>query len=223
MLSASIWADRELSAWIIERFRKESIRKHSLIVYNPALNSSYTNLLPMSWFRFTSERSCGWTVYSHPGVPSAVSCTSLFKFPAECHCPAISAGQGPTLCKFKSIFLSTRSSMLTNFWQRTLYSVSSETFVWCFYKVLMEWIAHIDFLVRPFNTWTFSIALQLRKSNLFKSLEGHIPQLLWKPLTRPNLQSLIWGQIPVAVAVTGGTREPPHELPYTDLKAPSLS
>lgn len=48
-----------------------------------------------------------------------------------------------------------------------LYSVSSETFVWCFYKVLVELISLIDFLMHSFNTWTFSIVLRHQKSNPF--------------------------------------------------------
>lgn len=57
-----------------------------------------------------------------------------------------------------------------------LYSMSSETLVWCFYKVLMKLISHIDFLIHSLNTWTFSTILRHQKSNRFKVSGGsHLP------------------------------------------------
>lgn len=72
-----------------------------------------------------------------------------------------------------------------------LSSVSSETLVWCFYKVLVKLISHRDFLIHSFNTWTFTIVLWHQKSNPFKVSGESLSQLLWKPWKRTNSQTCL--------------------------------
>lgn len=88
-----------------------------------------------------------------------------------------------------------------------LYSVSSETLVWCFYKVLVKLIFHIDFLIHSFNTWTFSIVLRHQKSNPVKISRGsHLPTAL--ETIKQNRFTVSFEENTVGSVITGRIHEP---------------
>lgn len=105
------------------------------------------------------------------GITAAVGFVSVSEFIVEFSCEVISALTTRTLSNFKSIFFCPQDWVCWQIWgKELLYFVSSETLVWCLYKVLVKLIFQIDFFIYS-NIWTFSIVLRHQKIKSLQNLQ----------------------------------------------------
>lgn len=134
----------------------------------------------MSWSKFISLQSLRQTVYSCSRNVSVVGYTSLLGFTVEMQLWSV-LWRDIILCNSKSIFLSTRSSVLTYFW----HGASIFCVKWDSCLMLLQGTYETDLPYRFFS-YALSIPelsqqyLGIKNQIPSKTLGGHTSQLLWK-------------------------------------------